>query len=308
MPPKLPNLTCKSKVAGPKNFYVKAFGIDGYVMEGSANGLSQGLSWTIMNTGTASTRSPYTIEVVVRRLVLFVSGGATRFVPGKIIFRCKKAGPTILPSRSATINFTQSSCSPSLPSKLPCGLYEEKLTIDTKNQVKQSNKRGNKCVRYYHVPSKIKKINIQVVPNPDNVNSNIMEVSQLNEVSVIAPLVNPNFNARAFHVTITTIPQGEKFALIYQKHVDGAQAGDFADMNRVPPVGGPLAKFGKGPVDLDYTVTVPHPNFAKAPCTNIFPFYYEEKLDNMITAISKEGPGCVLAQRLLRLSVLHECR
>lgn len=306
MPPALPNLKCIPDPPGPNTIFVDAFGITGYVDQGTPSGLANAVSWTIENDGIALAVAPYAIELAIGRMTLVAGGGAAALVPGKNLSRCTVPGPTLKPGATAKLRFTPSTCKPGLPGSLTCGLYEKKLTIDTKKQVKESNKRDNICRRYYYVPSKIKKIAIVVVPNPDN--DPAIQIVGPNQVSVIAPLVRKNYSARAFHIVISAVPASESFAVNFLKHVDGMQAPDFADMTKVPPPPGPLGKFFKGPVQLDYVVTIPNPAFASAPCSTIGPPpYYEEKLDNIITCMSKEGPGCVLAQKTLRLSVLHEC-
>ena len=306
MPANLPNLTCVPGQAGPNTIYVNAFGINGYVELGSANGLGKGVSWSIENNGNAPAAAPYGVELAIGRMALVAGGGAAALVPGKNLCRCTVAGPTLAPGATAKLRFTPATCKPGLPAPLSCGLYEEKLTIDTKKQVKETTKRDNICRRYYYVPSKIKKINIVVVANPFN--DPLIDVIGPNQVSIRAPLVPPNYRGTVFQVTISTVPAGESFGVDFLKHVAGAQSPDFADMIKAPLPPGPLGKFFKGPVRLDYIVTIPNPAFASAPCTSIGPpQYYEEKLDDMITCMSKEGPGCVLAQKTLRLSVLHEC-
>ncbi|HYH83898.1 MAG TPA: CARDB domain-containing protein [Pyrinomonadaceae bacterium] len=317
----LANLACQPDVASPTNFFVQGLGINGFVMEDPGGAALSGLTnFSITNNGAGAVQTPYNVQIVIQRTTLIAAGGATTVSPGATLATCTVTGPALQPGGSASITFPPSSCTGVLPSPLLCGLYLVTLNIDSDNQITESDEQDNSCRRYYHVPSAIKGINFDITPDPNDPNGadNVMEVVGAKDVLVTAPgaPVRPYIET-AFKIKIMPNPASESFNVIGLIRTDGGPAGDSANFTVQAPAGFPLPVGNNildigpvnNPVELSYIVNVPNTNYANSPCTDIGPpSSFTQKLDTTLTAISQEGPGCILRQQTLKLSVRYECR
>ena len=155
----LPNLVC---VEGkdPTAMFVAGFGIDTDVsvlpMAPGGGGVLPAdlpvVPTKIKNTGKASVPAGYIISFKLYAMTFLAVNGSAGYSRGSLVASATMGGPALAPGDSAALTLPTTAFKPSLPSILPCGLYELVMTIDTANAVIESNERDNVCVDYLYAP------------------------------------------------------------------------------------------------------------------------------------------------------------
>jgi hypothetical protein len=260
---------------------------------------------TITNTSKTPVSAGYIIRERVVHWIFRAIAGTAGYIEGPasthLILECQQPGPALAPGASATIDFMfpGPQCRQINPpgatlTALPCGLYQETLTIDTNNNVRETNEGDNESKHFFFVPSNVQKINITVLPDPAIPNANMRIVA-----GRIIALPNTPPNTPALRFIVAPIPLTAVYSVRGRNIVIGSLAGNRGVHFPALPIVNTTGITG-----IAYNVTT-NPNYVGA-CTDILNNVYEEKIDSKITAISLDG--CVIAQKVGKVSVWHECR
>ncbi len=137
--------------------YVEDLGIEDSVDVLPA-GVPFSVARAVTNTGSGNA-SGYEVREEILQYVFQAAGGSAGWVPGDpdthIVFSDSVQGPALGANALDSVRF-------SIPS-LPCGLYEEILTLDSDDDLDETSERNNEGRHFFFVPS-TQQFNINVVP------------------------------------------------------------------------------------------------------------------------------------------------
>ena len=101
----------------------------------------------INNDGAADVSTSYILHEQITPMVLQINTGSVGFdTTDRVVFDQAIAGPALAVGATDSVNF-----GPIGP--LPCGMYRERLRIDTTNAIAESNETDNESFHYFFVPS-----------------------------------------------------------------------------------------------------------------------------------------------------------
>ncbi|NWG87407.1 MAG: hypothetical protein HXY26_07870 [Hydrogenophilaceae bacterium] len=227
-----------------------------------------GASRNVVNT-SATTPVPagYLVTERIVRWVFVAASGTVGWVPGDpathTVYTQTVAGPTLGPGASAPINFGP------VPS-LPCGLYQETLTVDAGNTVTETDEGDNVGRHFFFVPS-TQNFVINVIP------------VQTSIVHTAGPT-----NTHLFRITAAGAPAWRYGHFSYVAN-EGSTAAT------IPPRNTPG---GPGPQVIQMVVT---------PKTHtISRFGLEPTVTGKITVISQDG--CIIKQESAKAFIEHDVR
>lgn len=227
-----------------------------------------GVSRNVVNdSATTPVPAGYLVTERIVRWVFVAAGGTVGWVPGDpathTVYTQTVAGPALAPGASAPIGF-----GPVPP--LPCGLYQETLTVDAGNAVAEANEGDNVGRHFFFVPS-TQNFVINVIPVAPSI------------VHTAGPT-----NTHTFRVTAAGAP-----AWVYGHFSYVANEGSTAFTQ--PPRNTPG---GPGPQVIQMFVT---------PKTHtISRFGLEPTVTGKITVISQDG--CIIKQESAKAFIEHEVR
>jgi len=301
------NLTWEGKKvyepASVERPFIEGFGLNDWVDVLPTGDLPIRFSRTITNTGTDAVAAGYIVRERLVHWIFQAVGGAAGYVAGPdathLIFECEQKGPALAPGESAMIEFEipGTSClqmNPTLVAltALPCGLYQETLTIDIDDDVAETDEGDNESSHFFFIPSEA---DIDIVVTFDPFNSPDISSGAAGEAVAMAGLAPGSV---AWRLTIEVTPPGTQYRIYGESPVVGPLAGDTGTLIPATPTG-----FLSGQTILDYALDT-NPTYAGA-CNRFAPDAYEEDIGTKITVISEDG--CAIRQRALPTVVWHEC-
>jgi hypothetical protein len=223
------------------------------------------VSRTITNEGfLGAAPAGYTIDETIVRWVFQAVAGSAGWVPGDpathTVYSASVAGPALASGASAPVSF-----GPVPP--LPCGLYQQTMTIDSGVAVTESDEGDNVAERFFFVPS-TQQFNI--------------------DVAAINPTITHDAGPIITH-TFTVNPAGAT-AWVYGHFSSVATEGSTAATMPAPPANG-----GPAPQVITMTVT---------PQEHTIPGGFQPTVTGKVTVISQDG--CVVKQETARVLVEHQ--
>jgi len=290
--------------APSETLVIDGFGIDDSVDVLPSGSLTPPLRFerAIQNTGNAAIPAGYVVRERIVHWIFQAIGGTAGYVPGPdathLVFECEQPGPPLAPGASAVLSFEVPSAfcqqmnPPAALTALPCGLYQETLTIDTGDDVNETDETDNESRHFFFVPSDVR---ISIVANPNPTGNPDIMVGPAAQV-IVRDWAAAGSSAWGFIISAT--PATARFRVFGRSPVTGPLAGDSGMLVPATPLG-PVGS----PLLMTYNIT-PNPAFA-GPCNNIAAMVYEEDISTKITVISEDG--CVIRQRFVPTVVWHEC-
>lgn len=310
-PPARPNLMWtppKTYDPTPDATIALAFGINGTVEELPSGALPITVTKTVVNTGSAAVAAGYEIEETVRVMRFLAVAGQAGYVSADTLFSCAQPGPALAPGDSASVSFVLGG--PACPLEpglafavLPCGVFQETLTLDQPMTVDETVETDNEAVHYFYVPSPVLTINLNTVRNPNNA-ANTFVVGQTVKVRGFEP--PPTVVTHRFSTSIVG-PAGSTYILNGRSPRTSSVSGASCVLAPMMPVlGTPPGSGVAGPVAVTYTCTVPG-GFVGPVCNSFLGNVqaFEESLNTKLTAISSDG--CIIRQKSGLVSLVFEC-
>ena len=235
-------------------------------------------SRTLVNTSSFFSVPPgYLVTDTIVRWVFMATTGSAGWVPGNpathTVFTQTVPGPALAPGASATVGF-----GPVLAgAPLPCGLYQQTISVDSGNAVNETSETDNVTTHFFHVPSP-QQFNIAVTPllPAGNVLRHRPPVATPTHTFTVNPAVP---------VAVLPTP-----AWVYAHFSFVATEGSTADTLPVPAAPG-----GPAPQVITMRVT-PKPH-------NPGPSAFDPSVTGKVTVISQDG--CVIKQESATVGMDH---
>ena len=341
-------VTCTVGTPDPTDLIVDGFGLvnGAHVKVDPSGTLGGGVTATVDNNDTTVLPAGYSEDMEIDAMGLRVVGGQAAFVRRTTIFRCHKSGPAVGPGQTNTIAFIfgVGGCPP-LPGVLPCGLYRARLTI--RGTDAHGRRFQRQCTLYYHVPSSVTDIDINVTINPEHLllypecydpvppippagPGGFVREDADDRFNLIAPCfasyyndkcaLDPTppfpgvclFRGKAFTIIVTLVGAPGSLYILRGRDRSDVPSGSTVTFQPQLPIGNPMGV--PGPTTIDLLLAVPRCKLM-SPCTDIGPppnYNTAINLDTVITAVSIEPPpsrtiGCVIRQKTLKTRVYFEC-
>ena len=291
------------------------FGINDVVDQLPSGDLPITVQKTITNDGTKAITAGYNIVENVLGMNFIAAAGHAGYVPGdpatQTVFFCSQPGPALAPGDSATIQFVLGSpaCPALIPpppappiTELPCGVYQETLTIDVPDVINETDENDNEDEHYFYVPSDVQTININTVRNPTG-NPNVFVVGTTVKVVAFAfppPPATPSILTHNY--TTGVVPAGSAYRVNARSPRVSPISGTSCALTPAMPATAPPSPGG------GFTCTIPDTSFVGPVCNSFLGNVpvFEENLNTKITAISADG--CIIRQKTLQVAMIFECR
>jgi hypothetical protein len=282
------------------------FGVNDSVDVLASGALPITITRDIVNSGNISF-SGYTVTEDVILTTLVAVGGTAAFVVSspaqQTVFTCMQPGPDVPAGGSATVTFTfpgpdcvqvNPASPPAAPlPALPCGLYQEVLTIDPADDVIETDEGDNVAIHYFHVPSTVQTLTINTVRNAG---AGITPGPGPDDVTV---MFNTPAPALTHTHTINATPAGSAFIANAPTPVVAPVSGDILTVPGMPL--GALPAGVVGPQVVTVTVT-PNATFV-GPLTDILLDAYVERIVSSLTAITVDG--CLVRSASHPVNIIH---
>lgn len=267
----------------------------------------------LVNSGGGDLRAGYLLRMEVLLTALALRGGEAVFEildPARqTVFVCQRPGPAIPAGGNSTVSFAFpgpncSQLNPAAPpnpplTKLPCGLYEARLSVDAGNLIDESSEGDNRVTQVFQVPHPIQSLDISTARNPLG-NTRIATTAEVNAVEVRADVV-PQPAVTHRH-RVNAGPAGWAFVTRAPGPVVAAESG-----NRLTVSPSTLGMPPEGVIGPQYIDVLLETNAGfSGPLTDSLRRAHVDRMVSGITAVTVDG--CQIRQQSHTVEILHQAQ